>query len=89
MGTAAYGGANEDNWKQLSSDPNQRFIVLGGKVRWNETIVVQQSGLFLQVYLCPCFQVHVCVCFCVCNVCFMSVRLSLSVFACTYVCIGV
>eukprot|EP00904_Undaria_pinnatifida_P003458 jgi/Undpi1/13112/HiC_scaffold_8.g02774.m1 len=31
MGTAAYGGANEDNWKQLSSDPEQRFIILGGK----------------------------------------------------------
>eukprot|EP00752_Nemacystus_decipiens_P006686 g6013.t1 len=31
LGTAAYGGANEGNWKQLSSDPEQRFIILGGK----------------------------------------------------------
>ena len=37
MGTAAYGGANEDNWKQLSSDPEQRFIILGGKVPSNAT----------------------------------------------------
>lgn len=33
LGTAAYGGANEGNWKQLTSDPEQRFIILGGKVR--------------------------------------------------------
>lgn len=32
LGTAAYGGGNEGNWKQLSSDSEQRFIILGGKV---------------------------------------------------------
>ncbi|CAM9691052.1 unnamed protein product [Scytosiphon promiscuus] len=31
LGTAAYGGANVDNWKQLATDPEQRFIILGGK----------------------------------------------------------
>ncbi|CAN0365115.1 unnamed protein product, partial [Ectocarpus sp. 12 AP-2014] len=31
LGTAAYGGGNEGNWKQLSSDAEQRFIILGGK----------------------------------------------------------
>lgn len=33
MGTAAYGGDNEANWRELSSFDGQRFVILGGKVR--------------------------------------------------------
>ena len=32
LASAAYSGPNEDRWRQLSSAPEQRFVILGGKV---------------------------------------------------------
>lgn len=33
LAQAAFGGANADNWSELSAVKEQRFVILGGKVR--------------------------------------------------------
>lgn len=39
LAQAAYGGVNADNWGQLSSAEEQRFVILGGKVRDSSELI--------------------------------------------------